>query len=98
MNNILEQAITIRDHLDSNKRIFVAEDPYAVDTFETKFKRVDNDTRLLRYANDQIGCISDCFILLAIMTLGVCDIISIQNYLHSMHIKNPNYSLPNYRI
>lgn len=96
MNESYSNAIAIRQFIDSNDKKFVWNDDVC-NSFKLMYERMSNEKRLYYFANDRFGSVSDCFIIYAVMVFGICDLASIQNYLHAMHNLSTELSLSDYQ-
>jgi len=74
-----------------NRRFQVTEE--IVENFSKTYHRVDNDIRLLRFAQDSNGTLSDAFILYAIAMLGVTDRDSVQLFLNALKTSTKELSI-----
>lgn len=85
----LKKAYCIRRDMDCPDRHYV----FAPDTshlVKKEYTYMDSARRLLRFANDSVGTISDCYILYAVGYLGVCDKNTIRIFLRNLQIKHPD--------
>ncbi len=93
-------AVKLKNQLNSGVRRYVCSDKMR-DTLEKEFKYLEQDIKLKRFANDEMGMVSDCFLLYAVACLGVADAESIALFdtalhstepgLHIMDVNNPDY-------
>jgi len=60
----------------------------AIDSYERFYNYVEQDVKLLRFANNVVGFYSDSFILYAVASLGICDEASISTFLKAIAAKN----------
>lgn len=75
-----EMTVRTREAIDNgaNRYFFIDEKEQV---FEKQYKYVDENRKLLSFANGIYGTISDCYILFAVASLGVTDRRGIQNFL-----------------
>lgn len=92
LNEDIKQSIYIREMLNGADRRFVYSKG-AQDSYEKVFSPVNHDVRLLNFAKDQIGAISDCYILYAVSMMGVCDIESVMLFLRVLSNKHKDLSI-----
>ncbi len=88
----LQRAVDMRVLLDSDVRRYKY-DSATGGTYKKEFKAVNRDTRLLSFAMDEIGAASDCYIMYAIIVLGVADLEGIRLFLKAMHAKHKDLSI-----
>ena len=74
---------TIRNNLDAAGRHFAYNSTIAA-TYDKEYKVVSNDIRLLKFAEDEFGAISDIYILYAVICMGVADSYSIYQFLRNL--------------
>lgn len=80
---LMAKSIEIRHLLDSDARHFKWDDD-AKETWERTYYRLEHDVKLLRFAEDAMGAISDCFILYAVACLGCTDTDGVRMFLRAM--------------
>lgn len=100
LNEQLKKSVALRTILNSNSRHYRFEEG-VIDSWGKEYHRLEHDIKLLRFAEDQMGAYSDCFILYAIACLGVADQESIRMFLKAlrdncagvtiMDVDNPDY-------
>jgi len=95
MNENYSKAMAIRQYIDATDKRYIWND-HVRESFTVMYERMSNEKRLFYFANERFGSVSDCFIIYAIMILGVCDILSIQNFLHALHNMSTELSLLDY--
>lgn len=88
------RTLSAKTDLNSNGRHFIISDK-VIGSYTKKYKYLEHDIKLLRFANDSIGTMSDSFILYAVAMMGVCDRISIQNFLNGLKRLHPELSISN---
>ena len=81
--------------IDAGDRKYVYSDSVEASTKKT-FTFVPYDKKLLRYAEDEFGTISDAFVLMAITSLGVADKNTIFLYLEALSRTDPNLQIADY--
>ena len=99
-NEQLKKSVALRNLLNSDSRHYKFNDE-VIDSWGKEYHRLDHDIKLLRFAEDQMGAYSDCFVLYAIACLGVADQESIRMFLRAlrdncagvtiMDVDNPDY-------
>lgn len=90
----IKRAVYLREMLNNNNRNF-AYGKRAEHSYKKIFVPVEHDIRLMRFASDHIGALSDCFILYAVSMMGVSTIENIILFLKALAEKNKDLSLPN---
>jgi hypothetical protein len=80
---LLAESVRIRNLLNSDSRHFKWNDD-AKETWEKKYRRLEHDIKLLRFAEDSMGAISDCYLLYAVACLGCTDTDGIRMFLRAM--------------
>lgn len=88
------RTLSAKTELNNNGRHFIVSDR-VIGSYTKKYKFLEHDIKLLRFANDSIGTMSDAFILYAVAMMGVCDRISIQNFLNGLKRLHPELSISN---
>lgn len=93
-------SVKLKTQLNSGIRRYVCSEKMK-DTLEKEFKYLEQDIKLKRFAADEIGMVSDCYLLYAVACLGVADIESIAMFdtavygtdagLHIMDVNNSDY-------
>lgn len=73
--------------LDAEGRRYIYSE-LADETYDKAYTYMDINRRLLGFANETLGSISDCYILYAIAMLGVADRQTIQLFLKNMKARN----------
>lgn len=68
---------------------------FAEETYKKAYTYMDLNRRLLGFAEDMLGTISDCYILYAIAILGVADKQTIQLFLKNLKARNPDLLIEN---
>lgn len=91
---LVAKSLAAKTAINSTNRHYLVSDK-VIGTYSKKYKYVDHDIKLLRFANDAIGTMSDAFILYAVAMMGVCDRMSIQNFLRSLKRLHPDLSISN---
>jgi len=89
---LLKRTVLVRTALGSNNRHYVYK-PSVDEGYIKKFNYVQHDIKVLQFANDEMGLISDCFILYALAHLGIADKESISLFIRALSKKNPDLSL-----
>ena len=80
---LLGVSLNIRKQLNSDSRHFKWDDDVK-NSWEKNYNRLERDVKLLRFAEDTMGAISDCFLLYAVACLGVADTDSVRMFLRAM--------------
>ncbi len=80
-------AISIRNSLSEGLRRYVYTKE-AIETYDKNYNYLNEDVRLLRFAEDTLGAQSDCFILYAISMMGIADIDGVRLFLGALANKN----------
>ena len=88
----IRKSIYIREFLNNGKRNF-AFSRDAQNSYTKDFNAVKHDIRLMNFARDIVGAISDCYILYAVSMMGVCDIESIMIFLRVLSKKNKDLAI-----
>lgn len=88
----MSRTLKSRNDINSSARHFIVTDEI-LSTYEKTYKYVDPDIRLLRFAQEAMGTVSDAFILYAVALLGVADRYSIQQFLRAIKGKTPELSV-----
>ena len=89
---LMKKTYLIRKSIDSGNRHFVYSEE--VETGYVKiFNYVNSDMKLLEFARDSYGMISDCFILYAVGHMGVAEVDSILTFLRALAKKNPDLNI-----
>lgn len=88
-DKIMKKTLLVRKSLDSPRRRFVYNDS-AEESFSKVYKFVEQDRKLLRYAEERVGTISDCYLLYAVAMLGVCDRRTLQLFLYNLKMHSPD--------
>ena len=83
----IKRSIYIRELLNGDRRNF-AYSKMAEKTYSKAFSAMKHDIRLMNFARNIVGAVSDCYILYAIAMMGVCDIESIMLFLRVLSNKN----------
>lgn len=92
MNDKVQEGIRIRQELNDLARHFrISEE--VLSSYDKHYSYIQHDLKLLRFARDEIGAVSDCFILYAIARMGCADCSSIQNFLRALQKKHPELSI-----
>lgn len=89
---LLKKTYVVRKGLDSENRHFTYSDGIAA-SYTKIFNYVSADTKMLDYARDEVGTISDCYILYAIAHLGVAEVDSIMIFLRALSKKYPDLAV-----
>ena len=92
----IKRAVYIRELLNSEARNFVFSKA-AQESYTKEFNAVKHDIRLMNFARDIVGAISDCYILYAVAMMGVCDIESVQMFLGALSQKNKDLAISDMR-
>lgn len=95
MDERYAKAIIIRQHLNSEQRRYIVNDTL-INSFSILYEKASMDKRLYYYATDKFGSVSDCWILYAVMLLGVCDISAISHCLQAFSNNSTDLALPDY--
>lgn len=88
----LKNAIIIRQNLNRGTRHYI----YSSDvreTYKKEYNYVQQDVKLLRFAQDIVGAISDCYILYAVSVMGVADMDSLRLFLKALSNSDKNLSI-----
>ena len=88
----IKKTVYLRELLNDKNRSF-AYGKQVQESYQKEFTAVNNDVRLMRFANDQLGAVSDCFILYAISMMGVTDVENIQLFLRVLSNKHKDLSI-----
>ena len=92
MNTPEKKAAIVMKGLNLRNRHFVTE-PIAINSYQKKFRQVEGDTKLINFASDRMGSISDCFILYAVAVMGFADRNMIKLFLNSLARSNKELSI-----
>ncbi len=82
-----KQTVRLRQQLSTGPRHFIYS-PEARDDNVKTLVYLEPDIKLMKFARDNIGAISDCFILYAVTVLGVADIDAIRMFLYTHKASN----------
>lgn len=82
----------IKSNLDADGRHYVFDSGVA-DSYTKDFRMVANDLRLLRFAEDVIGAISDMHILYAVAVMGVADYTGVQRFLRNWKVREKDLAI-----
>lgn len=96
VDDAIKRLVYIRELLNSDRRNF-AFSKTAQETYAKEFNAVKHDVRLMNFARDIVGAISDCYILYAIAMMGVCDIESIMLFLRVLSNKHKDLAIADMR-
>ena len=91
-NEIAKRTLFLRTCLDNSKRRFIYSS-IAEDSFQKMYQYLDADRKLLRFAEDSMGTISDCYILYAIAQLGITDRQTLQIMLRNLKMRAPDLNI-----
>lgn len=80
---LLAESVNIRNLLNTDARHFKWDDDCR-NSWTKTYHRIENDVKLLRFAEDTMGAMSDCFLLYAVACLGVADTDSVRMFLRAM--------------
>jgi hypothetical protein len=89
----VREAVAIRSNLNSLCRHYVYNEDVKK-SYEKKYVYSNIDVRLLQFAENSYGEVSDCYLLYAVAMMGVADLESIRGFLSSMSAKYPELSIP----
>ena len=89
---LLAESLRIRTLLNSDSRHFKWDDD-AKETWLKSYYRLDHDVKLLRFSEDTIGAISDCFLLYAVTCLGCTDTDGVRMFLRAMRDNNAGVTI-----
>lgn len=92
LDESIRRTVYIRELLNSKDRIF-AYSRAVQDSYAKEFTAVKHDIRLMNFARDIVGAVSDCYILYAIAMMGVCDIECVQLFLTTLSDKHKDLSI-----
>lgn len=92
MNDRMQGGIRIRQDLNDSARHFRVSDD-VLSSYDKHYSYIQHDLKLLRFSKDEVGAVSDCFILYAIARMGCADCSSIQNFLRALQKKHPGLSI-----
>ena len=81
------QGVKIRQQLSTGPRHFIYSKD-ARDNNEKTLVHIEPDIKLMKFARDTMGAISDCYIIYAVTCLGVADIDAIRSFLYTMKAYN----------
>jgi len=71
--NRLRKAIVNRKQMDADNRHFKY-DETVVDSWKNEFNYTNQDIKLVRWAQDKLGAISDCYLMYPVAMMGICDL------------------------
>lgn len=89
---LLAESVRIIKLLNNDSRHFKWDDD-AKETWERTYYRLDHDIKLLRFAEDAIGAISDCYLLYAVSCLGCTDTDGVRMFLRAMRDNNAGVTI-----
>ena len=89
---MLKKTYLVRKGLDRENRHFVYTDDIE-QTYTKVFNYVSADVKMLDFAREEIGMISDCYILYAVAHLGVAEVDTIMCFLKALCKKYPDLSI-----
>lgn len=92
MNDKVQEGIRIRQALNDPARHFRISDD-VISSYDKHYSYIQHDLKLLRFSKDEIGAVSDCFILYAIARMGCADCAAIQNFLRALQKRHPGLSI-----
>lgn len=84
---LLQKSTLAKKELDIVGRHYVINDD-VLNSQTKRYNYLDQDTKLLRFAQGSMGTLSDTFILYAVAMLGISERVAIQNFLFSLSRKN----------
>ena len=87
-----KESIKIRENLNRPFMRYVIT-PQVMDYYEKGYNYEQYDRRVLKFAKDNIGSDSDCFLLYAVSQMGCADLDTIRNFLSAMAKRNKNLSI-----
>lgn len=85
IKDVVKKSVIPRKQLDSDIRHFKFNEECS-ESWQKEFNYKNQDVKLLRFARDEIGMISDLFLLYAVAILGIADLDTIRSFLST--IKN----------
>lgn len=91
-NEQAKNTYLVRRDLDCENRHFVYTDNVNREHVKV-FNYVNSDAKLLEFARDSFGMISDCYIMYAIAHLGVAEKETILLFLQAVHLRNPQLNI-----
>lgn len=89
---LLKKTYLIRKGLDRDNRHFIYTGEIE-QTYTKVYNYVSADVKMLDFAREEIGMISDCYILYAVAHLGVAEIDAILRFLRALSKKYPDLSI-----
>ncbi len=87
-----KESIIIREKLNRPYRRYVVT-PQVMERYEKSYHYELYDRRVLKFAMDNIGNDSDCFILYAIAQMGCADLDTVRSFLSAMSKRNKQLSI-----
>ena len=87
-----KESIKIREYLNRPYMRYVIT-PQVMEHYEKGYHYELYDRRVLKFAKDNIGSDSDCFILYAISQMGCADLDTVRNFLSAMAKRNKKLSI-----
>ena len=82
-----KRAIAIRNSLQEGTKHYFYNDQVVM-SYSKNFQALNHDVKLLRFAEDSIGAVSDCYILYSVAMMGVADLDGIRLFLNALRSNN----------
>ncbi len=87
-----QEAARIRTALNEGERFFSWNEKVG-ETYDVDISYISSDLKLLKFAQGEMGTISDCYLLYAVAVMGVADLESIRLYLYALHNLHKDLSI-----
>lgn len=84
--------VLIKERLDAQGRHYVFDSSVA-ESYKKDFRLIPNDQRLLKFAEDMMGAVSDMHILYAVAVMGVADYQGVYKFLKNLKTRHKDLSI-----